>query len=60
MLHLMLFIQHETFCCKVQQEMARMEAEGIVFKVDVPTPWCAGIVAVYTLRNLAQFASVLI
>ena len=31
---------------KVQQELARMEAEGIVSKVDVPTPWCAGIVAV--------------
>ena len=31
---------------KVQEELARMEAEGVISKVNEPTPWCAGIVAV--------------
>ncbi len=31
---------------KVTQELERMEAIGVISKVDVPTPWCAGIVPV--------------
>ena len=31
---------------KVQQEMERMESMGVISKVDKPTPWCAGMVAV--------------
>ena len=31
---------------KVAQELARMEAMGVISKVDTPTPWCAGMVVV--------------
>ena len=31
---------------KVHDELARMETQGIISKVDEPTPWCAGMVAV--------------
>ena len=31
---------------KVQDELARMETQGIISKVDEPTPWCTGMVAV--------------
>jgi len=31
---------------KVQDELERMEAIGIISKVQVPTPWCAGMVVV--------------
>ena len=31
---------------KVAQELARMEAMGVISKVDKPTPWCAGMVVV--------------
>ena len=31
---------------KVKQELARMEAMGVIEKVDVPTEWCLSIVVV--------------
>lgn len=31
---------------KVKEELERMEAMGVILKVDQPTPWCAGIVVV--------------
>ena len=31
---------------KVQQELAKMESQGVKLKVNQPTPWCAGMVAV--------------
>ena len=31
---------------KVAQELNRMEAMGVISKVDEPTPWCAGMVVV--------------
>ena len=31
---------------KVAQELARMEAMGVISKVNEPTPWCAGMVVV--------------
>lgn len=31
---------------KVNEELARMEAMGVISKVDKPTPWCAGMVVV--------------
>ena len=31
---------------KVEQELARMEAIGVIVKVDEPTSWCAGMVVV--------------
>ena len=31
---------------KVKQELLRMEAMGVISKVDEPTPWCAGMVVV--------------
>ena len=31
---------------KVQTELMRMESMGMISKVEVPTPWCAGMVAV--------------
>ena len=31
---------------KVKQELERMESMGVISKVDEPTPWCAGTVAV--------------
>ena len=31
---------------KVSEELARMEAMGVISKVDEPTPWCAGMVVV--------------
>ena len=31
---------------KVQEELKRMESLGVISKVDVPTPWCAGMVVV--------------
>ena len=31
---------------KVQNELAHMESLGIISKVDIPTPWCAGMVVV--------------
>jgi len=31
---------------KVQEELTRMEALGVISKVDEPTPWCAGMVVV--------------
>ena len=31
---------------KVAQELAKMEAKGVISKVDEPTPWCAGMVVV--------------
>ena len=30
----------------VQEELSRMEAAGVISKVDDPTPWCAGMVVV--------------
>lgn len=30
----------------VRQELDRMEAEGVIRRIDKPTPWCAGLVAV--------------
>lgn len=29
---------------KVAEELSRMEALGVISRVDVPTPWCAGMV----------------
>ena len=31
---------------KVKEELSRMESLGVISKVDVPTPWCAGMVVV--------------
>ncbi len=31
---------------KVREELERMEVAGVISKVDDPTPWCAGMVAV--------------
>lgn len=31
---------------KVKEELTRMEAQGIISKVDIPTPWCSGMVPV--------------
>ena len=31
---------------KVEQELAQMESQGVISKVNQPTPWCAGMVAV--------------
>jgi transposase InsO family protein len=31
---------------KVKKELERMESMGVISKVDVPTPWCAGMVVV--------------
>ena len=31
---------------KIQKELERMESLGVISKVDEPTPWCAGMVAV--------------
>ena len=31
---------------KVKEELERMEAMGVISKVDLPTPWCAGMVVV--------------
>jgi len=31
---------------KVQTELTHMESLGIISKVDIPTPWCAGMVVV--------------
>ena len=31
---------------KVKKELDRMESIGVISKVDVPTPWCAGMVVV--------------
>ena len=31
---------------KVKDELNRMESLGVIFKVHVPTPWCAGRVVV--------------
>ena len=31
---------------KVQEELSRMESLGVISRVDQPTPWCAGMVAV--------------
>ena len=31
---------------KVREELDRMEAMGVISKVDEPTPWCAGMVVV--------------
>ena len=31
---------------KVQEELKRMESLRVISKVDVPTPWCAGMVVV--------------
>ena len=31
---------------KVKQELYRMESIGVISKVDEPTEWCAGMVAV--------------
>ena len=33
-------------CSKVKDELNRMESMGIIFKVELPTPWCAGMVVV--------------
>lgn len=30
----------------MKEELTRMEALGVISKVDEPTPWCAGMVAV--------------
>ena len=29
---------------KVKDELEKMEAMGVITKVDEPTPWCAGMV----------------
>ena len=31
---------------KVAEELERMETMGVISKVDIPTPWCAGMVVV--------------
>ena len=31
---------------KVKEELTRMESMGVISKVDIPTPWCAGMVVV--------------
>ena len=31
---------------KVKEELVRMESLGVISKVDVPTPWCVGMVVV--------------
>ena len=31
---------------KVEQEFTKMESQGVKSKVNQPTPWCAGLVAV--------------
>ena len=33
-------------CDKVKQELDAMEAQGVISKVQQPTPWCAGMVVV--------------
>jgi len=41
---------------KVHQELERMEAQGVISKVEQPTDWCAGIVVVpKPNRNLRIF-----
>ena len=31
---------------KVEEKLSKMESQGVISKVNQPTPWCAGIVAV--------------
>ena len=31
---------------KVEEELSKMESQGVISKVNQPTPWCAGMVAV--------------
>ena len=31
---------------EVERELTKMESQGVISKVDQPTPWCAGMVAV--------------
>ena len=33
-------------CDKVKQELDAMEAQGVISKVQQPTPWCAGVMVV--------------
>ena len=31
---------------KVKEELVRMESMGVISKVDIPIPWCAGMVVI--------------
>ena len=51
MLNLTLLIPREEYPYvplkgQVEEELKRMEALGVIRKVDVPTDWCAGMVVV--------------
>ena len=41
---------------KVKKELERMESMGVISKVDEPTPWCAGMVAVPKKMGLFVYA----
>ena len=41
---------------KVKKELERMESMGVISKVDEPTPWCAGMVAVQKKMGLFVYA----
>ena len=42
---------------KVKEELDRMEAMGVIFKVDVPTPWYTGIVVVPKKEGALQICA---
>ena len=33
-------------CKKVKEELVRMESLGVISKIDISTPWCAGMVVI--------------
>ena len=35
----------------MKQELDAMEAQGVISKVQQPTPWCAGMVVVKKKKN---------
>ena len=41
---------------KVTEELAHMEAMGVISKVDQPKPWCIGMVVVLKSPDLSGFA----
>ena len=44
---------------KVKEELERMEAMGVISKVDQPTPWCAGMVVVPKISGAVRICVVL-
>ena len=45
MLNHMLYQHLLPLCSKVEEELKGMEELGIIAEVNVPTPWCVGMVA---------------